>query len=54
MKNIFTSEYRKFWTALLGAVLTVVAQYFADNQVVSIVVALAGALGVAVVPNKKS
>lgn len=51
--KLFTKEYSKFWMALLGAILTVVAQHFADNQYVGLVVALAGALGVAVVPNKK-
>lgn len=52
MKKIFSREYSKFWMAVLGAVLSVVAQYFGDNVIVTAVVGLATALGVAVVSNK--
>lgn len=48
------APYNKFLIALFGAILTVVAQFYGDSQVVQIVVALATALGVYVVPNKKA
>lgn len=46
------APYNKFLVALLGAVLTVVVQFYGDNSTVQIVVALLTALGVHIVPNK--
>jgi hypothetical protein len=39
---------------MLGAVLTVVNQYFGQNMYVQMVIALSTALGVVSIPNKKS
>lgn len=44
--------YSKFIIALLGAVLTVVVQFYGDSNYVQIVVAILTALGVYQVPNK--
>lgn len=52
--KLFTKEYQKFWIAMLGAILTVVNQYFGQNMYVQMAIALATAFGVVSVPNKKS
>lgn len=44
--SLFSKTYSKFWTAILGAVLTVVNQYFGMNPVVQFVIAILTALGV--------
>ncbi len=46
------APYNKFLVALLGAVVTVVVQFFGDNQLVGVVVAVLTALGVYQVPNR--
>lgn len=47
------SKYNKLWVALLTAVVAGLSQYFgADSLWVTLVVTLAGALGVYAVPNK--
>ena len=45
------NKYRKFWVALLGAVINVVVQQFPDQQWVQIAVAVLTAIGVYQVPN---
>lgn len=45
--------YNKFLIALLGAILTVVVQYYGDNTYVVMVTSLLTALGVYQVPNKE-
>lgn len=45
------SRYSKFIMALVGAVLTVLAQQYSDNQVLQAVLPLATALGVYQVKN---
>jgi FtsH-binding integral membrane protein len=44
--------YNKLIVALLGAVVTVVVQFYADNSAVQVVVAVLTALGVYQVPNR--
>jgi FtsH-binding integral membrane protein len=48
------APYNKLIVALLGAVITVVVQYYGKNQVVQLAVSLLTALGVYVAPNKAS
>ena len=45
------APYRKFIFALVGAIVTVVAQFYGANSAVQIVVAVLTALGVYQVPN---
>lgn len=47
------APYSKFLIALLGAAITVVMQYYGDNNTVQIVVSVLTALGVYQVPNEK-
>lgn len=44
--------YTKFIVAIVGAVLTVVAQYYGNNSVVQTVLPILTALGVYQLPNK--
>jgi len=53
MESLFTKEYAKFWMAMLGAVATVVNQYFGMHPVVQFVIAMLTALGVYQVTNTK-
>lgn len=46
------SKYRKFWVALLGAVLQTVVTYFGENNYVQIAIAVLTALGVYQTPNQ--
>lgn len=46
--------YNKLLVALLGAVLTVIVQFYGGNQYVQIVVTLLSAAGVYAAPNKKA
>lgn len=45
--------YNKFIVALLGAILTVVAQFYGSNPYVAMILSVLAALGVFVIPNKK-
>lgn len=47
------APYNKFLVALLGAVVTVVVQFYGDNQFVQAVVPILAAFGVYQVPNKR-
>lgn len=46
--------YNKFLIALLGAVLTTIAQFYGDNTYVVMILSLLTALGVYQVPNKRA
>jgi hypothetical protein len=46
------TKYDKFLVAVLGAVVTVVAQQYGSNKYVGMAVAVLTALGVYVTPNK--
>lgn len=46
------TKYDKFIIAVLGAVLTVVAQQYGSNHYVQLTLPVLAALGVYVVPNK--
>lgn len=47
------APYSKFIVAIVGAIATVVAQFYGDNSVVQVVIAVLTALGVFQVPNKE-
>lgn len=46
------SKYNKFFVALAGAIITVIAQHFEANSIVQAVLPIASALGVYQVRNK--
>lgn len=46
------ASYNKLIVALIGAIVTVVVQFYGGNNVVQIVVSVLTALGVYQVPNK--
>lgn len=46
------SKYNKLWIALLGAVVTALVGYFADNDTVQSLVPFLTAIGVYQIPNK--
>lgn len=46
--------YNKFLVALLGAVLSTIAQFYGDNPYIVMVITVLTALGVYQVPNKRS
>lgn len=55
--NLLPAKYRpyaKFIIGLIGVVLTVLAVVAADNQIVTVLISIATALGVYGVPNKDS
>ncbi len=46
------ARYNKFWMALATVVLTGLAQVYGQNQLVQLIIALAGSVGVYAVPNR--
>ncbi len=54
MKSLeLLKPYNKFLIALLGEVLTVVVQFYGDNELVQVILPILTAFGVYQVPNKK-